>query len=69
MLQRAPIDDQGTPHPRDDASSAGMAEDFGGDLHDIEVHALTDRAASKLRDRVEHSARAHGIALEFVERF
>lgn len=46
-----------------------MAEDFGGDLHHIEVHALTDRAASKLRDRVEHAARAHGIALEFVERF
>ena len=62
------IDDQGR-HLRDDSSSAGMAKEFVGGLHDIEVHAMTDHAASKLRDRVEHAARAHGIALEFVERF
>jgi len=62
------VDEQGA-HPRDDATSACTVDDFNGELHDIEAHAMTARAATQLRDRVEHAARAHGIALEFVERF
>lgn len=55
--------------PRDDATSACMAHEFPGEHHDIEIHAMTDGAASQLRERLVHAARAHGIALQFVERF
>jgi hypothetical protein len=57
------------PHLRDDSSSAGSDEDTGGDFHDIEVHAMTSRAAIDVRACVERAARAQGIALEFVDRF
>jgi hypothetical protein len=56
-------------HLRDDSSSAGTYEDTIGDFHDIEVHAMTDRASDDVRDCVERAARAQGIALEFVDRF
>jgi len=62
------VADQGV-HLRDDSSSAGLEEDTAGDFHDIEVHAMSARAAADVRECVERAARAHGIALEFVDRF
>jgi len=62
------VADQGA-HLRDDSSSAGSDEDIGGDFHDIEVHAMTSRAAIDVRACVERAARAQGIALEFVDAF
>lgn len=62
------VADQGV-HLRDDSSSSGLEEDTTGDFHDIEVHAMTDHAAAAVRRCAERAARAHGIALEFVDRF
>jgi len=62
------VGDQGV-HLRDDSSSSGLDEDTGGDFHDIEVHAMSTRAAADVRACAERAARAHGIALEFVDRF
>ncbi|WP_395682107.1 hypothetical protein [Dokdonella sp.] len=62
------VADQGV-HLRDDSSSAGLGEDTAGDFHDIEVHAMSTRAAADVRACAERAARAHGIALEFVDRF
>jgi hypothetical protein len=62
------VADQGE-HLRDDSSSRGLVDDVGADFHDIEVHAQSDAAAGKVRDRVVLAARAVGVTVEFVDRF
>ena len=56
-------------HLRDDSSSLGLVDDVGADFHDIEVHAQSEAAADKVRDRVVLAARAVGVTVEFVDRF
>ena len=56
-------------HARDDTSSLELANENGGDFHDIEVHAQSAAGAAEVRSRAEAAARELGVAVEFVEDF
>lgn len=54
---------------RDDSSSADLADDDVGDVHDIEVHASSAHSTDHVRDLIEIRAMQLGLALEFVDEF
>jgi hypothetical protein len=58
------------PHMDDeDSSSAGLPDDMGPGIHNIEVHAGNDRTAERVRDAAEEAARRMEATLELVDEF
>ena len=58
------------PHMDEDSSSAGLSDDTArADFHDIELHALSARAADDARGNIQRLARELGLAVEWVEQF
>lgn len=53
----------------DDSSSAGLVDDIGPGLHDIEVEAPHERAARRVRVLAEEFAVEHGVPIEIVDEF
>lgn len=53
----------------DDSSSAGLADDVGPGLHDIEVEAPNERFAARVRDIADVVAEDRGVPIEFVDEF
>jgi hypothetical protein len=54
---------------RDDSSSAELADDDMGDVHDVELHAVSDHWATQARELIEACAMELGMAVEFVDEF
>jgi hypothetical protein len=58
------------PHMDDeDSSSAGLPDDIGPGVHDIEVEAPHERAAHRVKAIAEETAMRLGLPIEFVEEF
>ena len=54
------------PHMDDaDSSSAGLSEQRGGDVHEVEIEAPNDATARKVRDAVEALAFDLDVLAEF----
>ena len=54
---------------RDDSSSAELVDDDMGEVYDIELHAMSDHWATRVREIVEACAMELGMAVEFVDEF
>jgi hypothetical protein len=58
------------PHLDDyDSSSAGLTDDMGPGLHDIEIEAPHERAAKHVRNIADTIATDLGIPIEIVDEF
>lgn len=53
----------------DDSSSAGLTDDLGPGLHDIEVEAPHERAAKHIRNIADNIAADLGVPIEIVDEF
>jgi hypothetical protein len=53
----------------DDSSSAGLVDDIGPGLHDIEVEAPHERAARHVRNIAELVSADLGVPIEIVSEF
>ena len=53
----------------DDSSSAGLTDDIGPGLHDIEVDAPHERAAKHIRNLAEIVGEDLGVPIEIVDEF
>lgn len=59
-----------TPHmDDDDSSSAGLSDDMGPGLHDIEVEAPHERAAQHVRNIADIVSDDLGVPIEIVDEF
>jgi hypothetical protein len=53
----------------DDSSSAGLSDNAGPIVHDIEVMAPNDEGVRRVHDTAEDMARQLDAIVEFVEEF
>ena len=54
------------PHMDDeDSSSAGLSDDVGPGIHELEVHVGNDSTTQRVRDAVELLARERGVVIEY----
>lgn len=54
------------PHMDDeDSSSAGLSDDIGPGIHELEVHVGNDSTTQRVRDAVELLARERGVVIEY----
>lgn len=53
----------------DDSSSAGLTDDVGPGLHDIEIEAPHERAAKHVRNIADIIAADLGVPIEIVDEF
>ena len=53
----------------DDSSSAGLSDDIGPGLHDIEVDAPHERAAKHIRNLADIIGDDLGVPIEIVDEF
>ncbi len=54
----------------DDSSSAGLVDDMaGGGVHSVEVELPDYRTGEQVREIINRSAEALGMAVEFVDEF
>lgn len=69
-IDRAEAIDDLMPHLDDeDSSSAGLAENQGDDVAQVEVEAEDDQALERARETALEGARRAGLAVEVVEEF
>lgn len=69
-VDRAEAIDDLMPHLDDeDSSSAGLAENQGDDVAQVEVEAEDDQALERARETALEGARRAGLAVEVVEEF
>lgn len=69
-VQRAEVIDDLMPHLDDeDSSSAGLAENEGDDVAQVEINAEDEAALEQARETALEGARRAGLALEVVEEF
>ena len=58
------------PHMDDaDSSSAGLPDDMGPGIHDIEIEAADHAAAAAVRERIDSSADQLRATVEYVDEF
>lgn len=69
-VERAEVIDDLMPHlDDDDSSSAGLAENEGDDVAQVEINAEDDTSLGRARETALEGARRAGLALEVVEEF
>lgn len=69
-VERAEAIDDLMPHmDDDDSSSAGLAENQGDDVEQVEIEADDDATYQRAREVALEGARRAGLALEIVEEF
>ncbi|WP_442684233.1 hypothetical protein ACSBPQ_06605 [Stenotrophomonas sp. JC08] len=49
----------------EDSSSAGLSDDIGPGIHELEVHVGNDTTTQRVRDAVELLARERGVVIEY----
>ena len=49
----------------EDSSSAGLSDDIGPGIHELEVHVGNDSTTQRVRDAVELLARERGVVIEY----